>query len=143
MKKYLYPFMMALMVILSFAFVSCSSDDDGDGAMSASIVGTWKNNTFYGSGELEDFYGEQYVQFRADGRYIEVEVGGYGSEGKVNISEGRWQQSGNTIVLSETDEITATVVISKLTDTDFILYWGGLSMSYKRVADSEIEKYLN
>lgn len=28
MKKYLYPFLAALMALSSFAFVSCSEDDD-------------------------------------------------------------------------------------------------------------------
>lgn len=141
MKKYLYQFMVALMAVASFTFVSCSDDDD-DGAMSASIVGTWKWDSF-NTDETEAFFGEQYIQFGSDGQYIEVGIDGFGSEGEVDIIRGQWRQSGNTITVSGNGVPTTTTEITELTDTDLTLVTLGVPMSYKRVADSEIEKYLN
>ena len=142
MKKYLYPFMVALMAISSFTFVSCSDDGD-DGAMSASIVGTWKFE-FLDSDELNDYFDEQYIQFRADGTMIEVYISRFlVSEAEVEISKTRWSCSGNTLTIyGNEDYVTSTSEIIKLTDTYLMLSTLGIPTSYKRVPDSEIEKYL-
>lgn len=141
MKKYLYQFMVALMAVASFTFVSCS-DDDEEGISSGNIVGTWKWDSF-NTDETEAFFGEQYIQFGVDGQWIEVDIRGLGSEGEVDIMKGQWKRSGNTITVSGNDIPTTTTEITELTDTDLTLVILGIPMSYKRVADSEIEKYLN
>ena len=140
MKKCLYQFMVALMAISSFALVSCSDDDDE--VISSDIVGTWKWDSF-NTDETEAFFGEQYIQFGSDGQYIEVGIDGFGSEGEIDIIKGKWAQSGNTITISGNGVPTTTMEITELTDTDLTLVTLGIPMSYKRVADSEIEKYLN
>ena len=139
MKKYFYQFIVALMAISSFALVSCSDDDDE--VISSDIVGTWKWDSF-GTDTTEDFFGEQYIQFNANGQYIEVGIDGYGSEGEVDIKRGQWRQSGNTIIVSGKGVPTTTTEITELTDTDLTLVTLGIHMSYKRVADSKIEEYL-
>lgn len=139
MKKCLYQFMVALIAISSFALVSCSDDDDE--VISSDIVGTWKWDSF-GTDTTEDFFGEQYIQFNANGQYIEVGIDGYGSEGEVDIKRGQWRQSGNTIIVSGKGVPTTTTEITELTDTDLTLVTLGIHMSYKRVADSKIEEYL-
>lgn len=141
MKKYLYQFMVALMAITSFALVACSDDDD-EVSSSDDIVGTWKWDSF-GTDTTEDFFGEQYIQFNANGQYIEVGIDGYGSEGEVDIMRGQWKRSGNTITISGNGIPSTTTEISELTDTKLTLITLGVPMSYKRVDDSEIEQYLN
>ncbi len=141
MKKYLFKIMVALFAISSFTLIACSDDDD-EVLSSDDIVGTWKWDSF-GADATEDFFGEQYVQFNANGQYIEVGIDGYGSEGEVDVTRGQWKRSGNTITLSGNGIPTTTTKISELTDTDLTLVTLGISMSYKRVDDSEIEQYLN
>lgn len=143
MKKYLYPFMVALMALSSFALVSCSDDSDDDGTVSASIVGTWKYE-FLDSDELNDYFDEQYIQFKVDGTMIEVYISRFlVSETEVEISKTRWSCSGNTLTIyGNEDYVTSTSEIIKLTDTYLMLSTLGIPTSYKRVPDSEIEKYL-
>lgn len=140
MKKYLNLFFMAIVTVCMLSLNSCS-DDDGE-VLSSDIVGTWKWNSF-NTDETEAFFGEQYIQFGSDGQYIEVGIDGFGSEGEVDIIRGQWKQSGNTITVSGNGVPTTTTEITELTDTDLTLVTLGIPMSYKRVADSEIEKYLN
>ena len=140
MKKYLNLFFMAIVTVCMLSLNSCS-DDDGE-VLSSDIVGTWKWDSFY-TDETEAFFGEQYIQFGSDGQYIEVGIDGFGSEGEVDIIRGQWKQSGNTITVSGNGVPTTTTEITELTDTDLTLVTLGIPMSYKRVADSEIEKYLN
>lgn len=140
MKKYLNLFFMAIVTVCMLSLNSCS-DDDGE-VLSSDIVGTWKWDSF-NTDETEAFFGEQYIQFGSDGQYIEVGIDGFGSEGEVDIIKGQWKQSGNTITVSGNGVSTTTTEITELTDTDLTLVTLGIPMSYKRVADSEIEKYLN
>lgn len=140
MKKYLNLFFMAIVTVCMLSLNSCS-DDDGE-VLSSDIVGTWKWDSF-NTDETEAFFGEQYIQFGSDGQYIEVGIDGFGSEDEVDIIRGQWKQSGNTITVSGNGVPTTTTEITELTDTDLTLVTLGIPMSYKRVADSEIEKYLN
>lgn len=140
MKKYLNLFLMTIVTVCMLSLNSCS-DDDGE-VLSSDIVGTWKWDSF-NTDETETFFGEQYIQFGSDGQYIEVGIDGFGSEGEVDIIRGQWKQSGNTITVSGNGVPTTTTEITELTDTDLTLVTLGIPMSYKRVADSEIEKYLN
>ena len=140
MKKYLNLFLMTIVTVCMLSLNSCS-DDDGE-VLSSDIVGTWKWDSF-NTDETETFFGEQYIQFGSDGQYIEVGIDGFGSEGEVDIIRGQWKQSGNTITVSGNGVPTTTTEITELTDTDLTLVTLGIPMSYKRVADSELEKYLN
>lgn len=139
MKKHLNLFFMAIVTVCMLSLNSCS-DDDGE-VLSSDIVGAWKWDSF-NTDETEAFFGEQYIQFGSDGQYIEVGIDGFGSEGEVDIIRGQWKQSGNTITISGNGVPTTTTEITELTDTDLTLVTLGIPMSYKRVADSEIEKYL-
>lgn len=141
MKKYIYHLCVALFAIVSFSLVSCSDDND-ENISSGNIVGSWKWDSF-NTDETEAFFGEQYLQFNSNGQYIEVGIDGYGSEGEVDIIRGQWAQSGNTITISGQGVPTTTTEISHLTDTDLTLTTLGIPMSYKRVDDSEIDKYLD
>ena len=71
MKKYLF-FLLAL-VVASFAFISCSSDDDDNGDYDKSmIVGTWEMTAVKTSesGTYVDWpFRKTYATFNADGSY--------------------------------------------------------------------------
>lgn len=140
MKKNLHLFITVIFAVCTLSFYSCS--DDEDATLSSDIVGTWKWDSF-GMDETEAFFGEQYVQFSSNGQYTEVNLDGFGSEGEVDILRGQWRQSGNTITVSGNGIPTTTTEITELTDSDLTLVTLGISMSYRRVDDSEIEKYLN
>lgn len=141
MKKYLYQIFVLILAITSLTFVSCSDGDD-DEISSSNIVGTWENDSF-STDEAETFFGKQYVQFNANGEFIEIDVDGYGSEGDVDITRGQWKKEGNTISISGKGVTPVTTQITNLTNTDLTLVTLGISLSYKRVDDSIIDKYLN
>lgn len=136
MKKYLYQFFVVVLAITSFTFVSCSDNDEE--VSSSDIVGTWEWDSFN-----TEAFGKQYVQFNPNGEFIEVDVDGYGSEGDVDIIRGQWKKVGNTISISGKGVTPITSKITNLTNTDLTLVGLGIQMSYKRVDDSVIEKYLN
>ena len=95
MKKFFYQLVVILMAILPIAFVSCSDDDD-EVLSSNDLVGTWKWDSF-GGNEMEDFFGNQYLQFSANGQFVEVDI--YNDE--VEPHEGTIR----VIKLSETDDL--------------------------------------
>ena len=71
MKKYL--FFLLTLVVASFAFISCSSDDDDNGDYDKSIiVGTWEMTAVKTSesGMYVDWpFRKTYATFNADGSY--------------------------------------------------------------------------
>ena len=136
MKKHLYQLLVALIALSSLFLVSCNDEED---ISSGDIVGTWEWDSF----DSEDYWGKQYVQFNADGEYIEVNLNADGTIEYIDRG-GQWERIGNTVIISdEGEEIPTTAVITKLSNEDLTLTLLGISMSYKRVDDSVIEKYLN
>ena len=91
MKKYL--FFLLTLVVASFAFISCSSDDDDNGDYDKSmIVGTWEMTAVKTSesGTYVDWpFRKTYATFNADGSY-------YGS-GYFGTGRGTWSLKGNTL----------------------------------------------
>lgn len=72
MKKYL--FFLLTLVVASFAFMSCSSDDDSDNGDydKSMIVGTWEMTAvkMSESGTYIDWpFNKTYATFNADGSY--------------------------------------------------------------------------
>lgn len=136
MKKHLYQLLVALIAFSSLFLVSCNDEED---ISSGDIVGTWEWDFF----DSEDYWGKQYVQFNADGEYIEVNLNADGTIDYIDRG-GQWERNGNTVIISdEGEEIPTAAVITKLSNEDLTLTVLGISMSYKRVDDSVIEKYLN
>ena len=88
MKKYL--FLLLTLVVTSFAFVSCSDDDDNQ--YNSAIVGTWKI-TAVKTSQSGSYIGwpfeTTYASFKSDGTY-------YGS-GYFGTGNGTWSIKGNTI----------------------------------------------
>ena len=136
MAKYLKLFMVALFAALTFTITSCGDDDDEPSVWN--IVGTWKNS----GGASLDFGIISYIQFSTDGKYVEVDI----DEDEIDVIKGTWKLDGNhlnMITYNDFDmEIPSTHTIKKLTDKELIVISFGFEQTYKKVADSEIDKYL-
>lgn len=109
MKKYL--FFLLTLVVTSFAFVSCSDDDDGNQYNSA-IVGTWKITEvkMSQSGSYMDWpFKTTCASFKSDGTY-------YGS-GYFGTGSGTWSIKGNTVNTYVGGELYASYEIISVTST--------------------------
>ena len=108
MKKYL--FLLLTLVVTSFAFVSCSDDDDNQ--YNSAIVGTWKITEVKTSqsGSYMDWpFKTTYASFKSDGTY-------YGS-GYFGTGSGTWSIKGNTVNTYVGGELYASDEIISVTST--------------------------
>ena len=137
MKKYLKLLFVAIFATMTLSLSSCKDDkDEPDGG---NLVGTWKPVS-----TLDD-WGTQYIQFKSDGTYVTVLIVGdiwsdlyeYLGEDQIEIDYGTWSRSGNTLTVNGYDSTIVKLTSSKLEVTQM-----GITMSYVKVPDSEIEKYL-
>ena len=154
MKKYLNLILVATFVAMSLTLTSCGKDTDKDKdepeAPTDEIVGTWLcTEAMYEAMEVN-----QYLRFYANGKFVEIDVIpdgvlGLPNTGETHIIIGTWKRNKNQIHL-EGDEpqmnpLDAT--ISKLTKTELCLNFVTVSIPwefhYKKVADSEADKYLH
>ena len=108
MKKYL--FLLLTLVVTSFAFVSCSDDDDNQ--YNSAIVGTWKI-TAVKTSQSGSYIGwpfeTTYASFKSDGTY-------YGS-GYFGTGSGTWSIKGNTVNTYVGGELYASYEIISVTST--------------------------
>ena len=112
MKKYL--FFLLTLVVASFAFMSCSSDDDdNDGELSKSeIVGTWmlKEVKTSASGSYMAWpYKKTTATFKSDGTYRGAGYFGTGS--------GTWKKKGNTVNTYIDGELYVSYEVISLTSS--------------------------
>lgn len=138
-------FLMALLFVLPFALASCTDDDDDDDdteGLQGELVGTWKVTESDGSFEL--------LQIKKNGKFIDVY---YDAEDEdYDVSEGTWSRDGNiltvTIEIDDCDDgdddetETNIIVISKITASELVLTDMQTAITWTRVSDSEINKYL-
>ena len=109
MKKYL--FFLLTLVVTSFAFVSCSDDDD-DNQYNSAIVGTWKITEVKKSQSgsyIEWPFQTTYASFKSDGTY-------YGS-GYFGTGSGTWSIKGNKVNTYVGGELYASYEIISVTST--------------------------
>ena len=108
MKKYL--FLLLTLVVTSFAFVSCSDDDDNQ--YNSAIVGTWKI-TAVKTSQSGSYIGwpfeTTYASFKSDGTY-------YGS-GYFGTGSGTGSIKGNTVNTYVGGELYASYEIISVTST--------------------------
>lgn len=131
MKKHLNLFIVAIFATVSFALTSCGGDDDDEPTTSSSIVGTWAS-TDYPMGI------KQTLQFASNGKYVEVTVDG----DEVDVTKGTWKQDGNKVTVVEEEynlPMEATVVSVSKDKLILDMLW---KVTYKKVSDSSIDKYL-
>lgn len=142
MKKCMERLMAAVLLLTTMFALSGCSDDEGSGSVDGNLVGTWKCTSLEDAVEI---WGDQYLQFREDGVFIEVDVTpalGAWDEAETEVMRGRWKQNGTSLRISGGDFSPSTSEITELTDTQLTLVTMGIPLSYKRVDDAEIEPYL-
>lgn len=136
MKKQFTYLFLTVFSVMALILTSCSKDDN-DNITDNNIVGTWKNISF--EGDLSEIIGTQYIQFNENGIYREINV--YSDE--TDILTGKWKQNGNKINIDgDGDTQSITSEITHLTESELKLLAAGITLSYKRVPDSEIEEYI-
>lgn len=136
MKKQTTYLFLTVFSVMALILTSCSKDDN-DNITDNNIVGTWKNISF--EGDLSEIIGTQYIQFNENGIYREINV--YSDE--TDILTGKWKQNGNKINIDgDGDTQSITSEITHLTESELKLLAAGITLSYKRVPDSEIEEYI-
>lgn len=117
---------MALFATMTFALTACRDDDD-EPSSNSTLVGTWKS-------ELASALGStQYIQYQEDGTAIMV----YIDNGEVEIEKSKWSVSGNVLTLNGYNFTIESLLSSKLVLTTL-----GITTTWRKVPDSEIEKYL-
>ena len=102
---------MLTLVVATFAFVSCSNDDD-DNQYNSDIVGTWKITevkTSQSSSYIAWPFKTTYSTFKSDGTY-------YGS-GYFGNGSGTWSIKGNTVNTYVGGELYASYEIISVTST--------------------------
>ena len=109
MKKQL--FLLLTLVVPTFAFVSCSNDDD-DNQYDPAIVGTWKITevkTSQSGTYINWPFKTTYASFKSDGTY-------YGS-GYFGNGSGTWSIKGNTVNTYVDGDLYASYEIISVTST--------------------------
>ena len=107
MKKHL--FLLLTLVVATFAFVSCSNDDD-DNQYNSDIVGTWmitEVKTSQSGSYIDWPFKTTYATFKSDGTY-------YGS-GYFGNGSGTWSIKGNTVNTYVGGELYASYEIITVT----------------------------
>lgn len=130
--------MVALFATLTFTLTSCG--DDNDEPSVGNIVGTWKIT----EGLVSEIGFDQYLQFRSDGTATEVDID---MEGNFEVMNGPWKLEGNTLTLINHDDeldidIPTIATVNKVTNSELVITTLGIKQVYKKVPDSEIDKYL-
>ncbi len=138
MEKYVKLLMVTLFVTLSCVFTSCGGDDDDEPSM-GNVVGTWKNT----GGLSHDMGITIYLQFKDNGKCTEVDI----DEDGIEVKKGSWEMEGNSLTMINHDQelgidIPLTSKVEKLTKSELVIIALGFKEEYKRVSDSEIDKYL-
>lgn len=138
MKNFLkYGF---LSLILACSITACSDKDD-EPSGDESIVGSWQNVT-----DLATEMGvTNYLRFESNGDYYEINIfepDEDDPEGWSYTLEGHWVKNGNSLTVSGDEIIGVTSTIKTLTDKKLVLTTMGMTMEYKKVADSVVDEYL-
>lgn len=129
----------ALMLVLGMSVLSsCEKADDGF----ESIVGTWQGISAEGWGmsEVAPDDEETFWHFEKDGTFIEVVTGK-----EIDVFYGKWSLSGNSLYLlveDDTYNLPFVFTILELKKDELSLSLLGVTVKYKRVSDSVVEKYL-
>ena len=120
MKKYLF-FLLAL-VVASFTFISCSSDDDGNGGSkdinAQEVFGTWTCTA-----SIDKMDGQTITGYMVD-KTITIKEDGKFTSTSSSIGNGTWVLNGNQITATNTsgDTFYITLVVSGNT-----MKWNGTS----------------
>lgn len=130
--------------MMSFTLTSCSDDDDEpNDPNNENIVGTWERATNID----DDWWQKDYIQFKADGTSISITDVHFMGDSDVSVEYGKWTKKGNNLTV-KADKLSDEGIdidngtIKKLTKTELIINADGMDLSFVRVDDSVINKYL-
>lgn len=149
MKKQLFLLAAMLLAVMSISLTACG--DDNDEPSGGDIVGTWEcdiSRTLID--EMSDMYksGDALIQFRSDGTMVTVSA--YvltdtwaaitGEREEVEVGYGTYRISGDKLISGD-GEVKFKLQGNKLTltPTSGVI----LPLTFTRVSDSVINKYLN
>ena len=139
MKKLYSTFMLLAMMVAALSLTACGGDDDEIGGNSSFLIGTWSVTSGQGWGFESDGEAE-YLQFKSDGTYINVQF-----DDGLYITKGTWRATDTELVMKETEgDIlgTYTYKILNHTQTSINLEMWGITANLTKVPDSTIDKYL-
>ena len=139
MKKLYSTFMLLAMMVAALSLTACGGDDDEIGGNSSFLIGTWSVTSGQGWGFESDGEAE-YLQFKSDGTYINVQF-----DDGLYITKGTWRATDTELVMKETEgDIlgTYTYKILNHTQTSITLEMWGITANLTKVPDSTIDKYL-
>lgn len=151
MKKQLFLLAAMLLAVMSISLTACGDDNDEPGS-GGDIVGTWEcdiSRTLID--EMSDMYksGDQLIQFRSDGTMVTVMA--YvltdtwaaitGERDDIEVEYGTYRISGDKLISGDGETVKFKLQGNKLTltPTSGII----LPLTFTRVSDSVINKYLN
>lgn len=128
-------------LITALSFISCNSNDEEDDFNNSSfLIGTWSVTSGQGWGGYTGDDEPEYIQFKSDGTYINVQF----DEG-VYITKGTWRATDTEIILKETEGDlmgTYTYAILNHTQSTLTVKMWGLTAHLTKVPDSTIDKYI-
>lgn len=150
MKQLKFLFLLAV-ALMGISLTACGDDKDEPGG-GGDIVGTWEcdiSRTLID--EMSDMYksGDQLIQFRSDGTMMTVNA--YvltdawaqftGETEEVEVEYDTWRISGDKIISSDGETVKFKLQGNQLTltPTSGII----IPITFTRVSDSRINKYLN
>ena len=139
MKKIYSTILLLAMMVAALSFTACGGDDDEIGGNSSFLIGTWSVTSGQGWGFESDGEAE-YLQFKSDGTYINVQF-----DDGLYITKGTWRATDTELVMKETEgDIlgTYTYKILNHTQTSINLEMWGITANLTKVPDSTIDKYL-
>ena len=151
MKKQLFLLAAMLLAVMSISLTACGDDNDEPGS-GGDIVGTWEcdiSRTLID--EMSDMYksGDQLIQFRSDGTMVTVMayvltdtwVAITGERDDIEVEYGTYRISGDKLISGDGETVKFKLQGNKLTltPTSGII----LPLTFTRVSDSVINKYLN
>lgn len=151
MKKYFSILTAVILAALTMSLIACGDDNDEPGS-GGDIVGTWEcdiSRTLID--EMSDMYksGDQLIQFRSDGTMVTVMA--YvltdtwaaitGERDDIEVEYGTYRISGDKLISGDGETVKFKLQGNKLTltPTSGII----LPLTFTRVSDSVINKYLN
>ena len=150
MKQFKFLFLALAVTLMGFSLASCGDDNDEPGG--GSIVGTWEcdiSRTLID--EMGDIYksGDELIQFRSDGTMVTVTASVLtdawaqftGETEEVEVEYDTWRISGDKIISSDGETVKFKLQGNQLTltPTSGII----IPITFTRVSDSRINKYLN
>ena len=140
MKKLYSTIMMLAMMVAALSLTACGGDEEDIIGDSSFLVGTWSVTHAQGWGFESDDDEPEYLQFKSNGTYINVQF-----DDGLYITKGNWSATDTEIIMKETEgDIlgTYTYKILNHTQTSITLEMWGITANLTKVPDSTIDKYL-